>query len=160
MSKGFGDRGESKTQFIDNFFKNSKRVLGHFGTPEEAQEANANHWYNTFVSTRHSASKEETLYPERKELTFERGDSLLKIIDDSSIALGAWLGVWRILIHKRHKCNTYDFDISVNAGGRYRFHPEVIRDTISAAHGKEFYSLWRAQVLKEIPDLGKPWKTQ
>ncbi len=153
MNKGFGVKGESKTRFIDNFFKHSKKVNSHFETPEEAQAAFGKDWYYTYASTKHRAGKEETLSPDRKELTLERGESLFKIIGDSSVALGAWLGIWRILIHKRPKCNTFDFDISVNTGGRYRFHPEVIRDTISAAHGKEFYSLWREQVLKEIPDL-------
>ena len=153
MNKGFGVKGESKTRFMNNFFKNSRAVKSYFETPEEAQEAFGKNWYYTYASTKHRAGKQETPSPDRKELTLERGDSLLKIIGGSSVALGAWLGIWRILIHKREKCNTFDFDISVNTGSHYRFHPEVIRDTISAAHGKEFYSLWREQVLKEVPDL-------
>jgi len=151
MSKGFGAKQQTKEQYIKNFIKSSKALRNGFATPEEAKLNQSRTWFNQYIKNETRSSREQLLTPKVQPLTI-CSNYKPPGLDCSNIILAGFNGQWRVLIFERQD-KSLDFDIAVWAGCNYRFHSEVIKQSIISKHGTETYNIWRNMVKADIDSL-------
>ena len=151
MPKGFGAKQQSKEQYIKNFIKSSKALLAGFETPEEAKNYFSNKWYAEFVDSNNDYTVDQLLNPRRKDLSIH-SDPKIARPGMRKIKLAGFNSIWRVLLIERSD-KSLDLDIGVLAGKSYRFHSEVIKQSIIRRFGINVYNEWRALVKSDIGSL-------
>lgn len=151
MSNGFGSKKQTKKQYIKNFFKNSKCLLDGFSTPEEAKCFHSKQWFNAYAFAGGDYTYEQLLNPERTKLAIEHNPKFT-VNSKSKVIMAGYNGIWRVLLIEKNG-NSLDLDIGVYVGDRYRFHSEVIRQSITLNYGKGVYDQWRKLVNDDIESL-------
>ena len=151
MLKGFGAKQQTKDQYIKNFMRTSKKVLNGFNTPEEAKYYQSNLWFKQYAYSSNDYSMEQLLNPKKENLKIDltpkpKSNGMDKIV------LTGYNGIWRILLHERSD-KSIDFDIAVCSGKCYRFHSEVIKQSIQSGFGIDVYNQWRALVKSDQNSL-------
>jgi hypothetical protein len=153
MSTGFGAKKQTKEQYMKNFFKTSKALLNGFSTPEEAKQNQSREWFNKYVRYGNKCSTKELLNPKREKL---RLDYNFKLPGDNltNVVFAGFNGLRRVIVFERED-RSYDFDISVLVGTRYRFHPDLIKHAICASRGADIYDEWKRLSKADIDSLAE-----
>lgn len=151
MPKGFGNKRQTKEQYIKNFVRTSKQLLSGFETPEEAKHYYSKKWFAEFVDSSTDYSAEQLLNPTPQKLAIHMNPKV-KREGIYKIALAGFNGIWRVMLLERPD-KSLDLDIGVLAGSGYRFHSEVIKQSIIRHFGIRVYSEWRALVKSDIGSL-------
>lgn len=148
MPKNRQSKEHLKKQYIKNMIKTSNEVLAGFGTPEEAKMYHSKLRFDRYFLEWNDYPVKQLLSPPRKPLSIE--GSLSRA--GTKGAIKGFNGLWRIYIHPRSR-KSLDFDISVFSGGGYRFHPKVIKHSITSRHGQDVYDQWRKIVKEDLESL-------
>lgn len=151
MPKGFGLKKQTKDQYIKNFIKTSKALLSGFETPEEAKQYFSKKRAKTYQGTHNDYTIEELLNPVCKNLAIHVNPTS-STPDGRKIAVAGFNGLWRVVLIERPD-KSLDLDIGVMSGSTYRFHSEVIKDSIINKFGREIYDQWRSLVMSDINSL-------
>jgi hypothetical protein len=151
MSKGFGSKKQTKAQYIKNFIKSSKSLLCGFNSPEEAKHYHSRKWFYEYSSTNNDYSVEQLLNPPYRNLEIH-ANSRDAVPGNTKIVLTGFNGIWRVMIKERPD-ESLDLDIAVMAGSCYRFHSDVIKQSIVKKFGIEAFNQWRAIVKSDIESL-------
>jgi hypothetical protein len=151
MPKGFGLKQQTKPQYIANFMKTSRALLAGFQTPEEARQYFSNKWFDEYSNSNNNYSVEQLLNPPYRDLVIDINPNGAAA-GNCKIALKGFNGIWRVMLLERPD-QSLDLDIGVMAGSCYRFHSEVIKNSIVKRFGSDIYSQWRAMVKSDIESL-------
>jgi len=151
MPKGFGAKQQTKEQYIKNFFKTSKAICDGFATPEEAKFNQSRIWFNECIKNVTRSSRQQLLTSKVQPLTICSNYKPPGVHNSNSILAG-FNGQWRVLIFERQD-KSLDFEIAVWNGCNYRFHSEVIKQSIISKHGTETYNSWKNMVKADIDSL-------
>ncbi|WP_156957215.1 hypothetical protein [Synechococcus sp. KORDI-49] len=140
----------SSEQYINNFFR--LRTDNRIGNVR-AQQSD---WTAEYTRRNHSYSLDDLFNPDLSGLEIEEnpeGEWVRESHKKLKVILTATNGLWTVGVDHDTRNKFYDFSISVNTGGVYRFHPEAIEKDITGKYGSLIYQQWRALVMSDLDSL-------
>jgi hypothetical protein len=149
---GFGSTANSSSHYISQFLR-MQSARESFLNQKQQQE-----WFRDYSNMDYEYSLQDLLQSEHRDLevteyppvTWVRQSHMhLKTIVSGSN------GFWNMSIVKDPRNEKYDFTISVMSGNMYRFHPDVIKNDITAKYGALVYSTWREMVMDDLHCLAR-----
>jgi len=149
-SVGFGSKTESCSQYINNFIQQTRLANPeHISWQQEA-------WLRAHPRVDLNCSLQDLLQCEHSDLTYTKTPNgeipfeYQKYVPGYSSFTN---GFWNISCQKNLLVNRHEFTIEVNCGGRFYFHPKVIKDGITKKYGNMIHEAWRSMILDDLPRL-------
>ena len=149
MHKGFV-ASRSKSGHIKSVFAQSDALCRGSSLLEEKIESQRSLWKQHYSGCNYDYSLDDLLLSQRLPLTVQtttRDD-----LDERHLLI--FCGLWMLVLTAPLSGGAFhDFQITVLAGGSFRFDPDVIQEDIIQRYGEVVYEQWRQMVRDDLSSL-------